>query len=153
MKTRTATFMVALAMVCTTATANVAPNFDNDDPKAQLTELRVAQKAALTEAQWGHFSKTLVEALHTQHDGLNEAAMRLIIQYGDQLDVNAGVYDVMRIYRDHEDVSMRRMAVVALGQMNNRWAIRFLQRSTQFEKSPNVKKTIKAVVADYYAQS
>ena len=153
MKKRIATVMVALAMVCTSATAFAAPNVNQNDPEAQLTELRVAAKAALTEAQWDHFGHTLVEALHTRHDGLNEAAMRLIIQYGDQLDVKAAVYDVMRIYRDHSDENMRRMAVVALGNMNNRWAIRFLQRSIQFEKSPSVNKTIKAVVAKYYSQA
>lgn len=42
------------------------------------------------------------------------------------------------------------MAVVALGQMQSRWAIGFLERSLRFEKSPTVRRTIRAVVHDYH---
>ena len=77
--------------------------------------------------------------------------MRLVIQHGEMVDVKPAVFDVVRIYREHEDENMRRMAVVALGNMQSRWAIRFLQRSEQFEKSPAIQHTIRAVVNSYNA--
>ncbi len=75
----------------------------------------------------------------------------MIIFYGDQLDVKASVFDVVRIYRNHEDDRMRRMAVVALGKMQSQWAIGFLTRSLGFEKTPAVRKTMQAVIAAYHA--
>lgn len=106
----------------------------------------VAPKANATAAQWTVFSNNLVDALTSEHDGLQEAAMRMVIQYGDQVRVDDAVFDVMRIYRDHNDENMRRMAVVALGEMNSKWAINFLKRAERFEKSETIKKTIHAVV-------
>ena len=75
----------------------------------------------------------------------------MIIFYGDQLDVKASVFDVVRIYRNHEDDRMRRMAVVALGTMQSGWAIDFLTRSLGFEKTPAVRQTMQAVIAAYHA--
>ncbi|MFQ5569294.1 MAG: HEAT repeat domain-containing protein [Rhodothermales bacterium] len=102
-------------------------------------------------AHWDQLSKGLIDAIGSDHDGAKQGALRMIIFYGDQLDVSAAVFDVVRIYRDHEDNRLRRMAVVALGKMKSPWAIDFLERSVRFEKTPSVRQTIQAVVAAYHA--
>lgn len=129
------------AMVCFVLAGTLAVNAHAGEEKL------VAPKANATAAQWTVFSSNLVDALTSDHDGLQEAAMRMVIQYGDQVKVNDAVFDVMSIYRNHKDENMRRMAVVALGEMNSKWAISFLKRAESFEKSPVLKKTIHAVVA------
>ena len=116
-------------------------------PAAALAATPVERLAA----HWTLFSGGLVDALASGHDGAQQGALRMIIFYGDQLDVKASVFDVVRIYRNHEDDRMRRMAVVALGKMQSRWAIDFLTRSLGFEKTPAVRKTMQAVIAAYHA--
>ncbi len=108
------------------------------------------EPSSISAAEWQVFSKNLVQALQSDHEGMQQAAMRLVIQYGDKVDVQAAVFDVMRLYRDHEDEQVRRLAVVTLGQMNNKWAIRFLERSIEFEKSDTVRHTIESVVSEYW---
>jgi len=73
--------------------------------------------------------------------------MRYVILYADHVEVSEAAIDVMRIYRNDDDLNRRRMAVVTLGSMKNQWAFRFLERSVQFEKSEIVAQTIMAVLA------
>lgn len=107
---------------------------------------------AIAKAQWGQFSKNLVRAFKSSNEGVMQAAMRYIIQYSDNIDVTDAVFDVMRIYRNDSDSNRRRMAVVTLAHMNSDWAIAFLKRSAQFEKSEVVVSTILAVLADARTQ-
>lgn len=103
------------------------------------------------ETQLQRFSKNLVNALQSEHEGIKTTAMGMVIRYGDQVDVKEAVIDVMRVYRDHESESMRRLAVVTLGKMNSSMAISYLERAVQFEKSPALKKTMQAVIAEHDA--
>lgn len=137
MTTRTAlrSTLFALTLFATT-TAFAA------DPAARLQ----APAADAAAAQWTAFSENLVHALQSGHDGLQRGALRMIIQHGDRVNVDAAVFDVVRIYRDHDDDNMRRMAVVALGQMDHAWATDFLKRSERFEHSSTIRHTIAAVV-------
>lgn len=106
----------------------------------------------LSRAEWATFSKQLVRALTSDHEGLQLSAMQLVIKYGERVDVKRARYDVMRLYRDHENERVRRMAVVTLGEMNSPWAMQFLSRSRNFEKSDDVRQTITAVLAAYYTE-
>ena len=117
---------------------------ESDDDLAQLTE---SARMAETNAQWRRFSVNLVHALRSSREGVQEAAMRYVIQYAENVDVSEAAIDVMRIYRNDADINKRRMAVVTLGSMKNQWALRFLERSAQFEKSEMVVQTILAVLA------
>ena len=121
---------------------------ERDVPPAAAPAATPVERSA---AHWTLFSEGLVEALASGHDGVQQGALRMIIFYGDQLDVKASVFDVVRIYRNHEDDRMRRMAVVALGTMQSGWAIDFLTRSLDFEKTPAVRQTMQAVIAAYHA--
>jgi hypothetical protein len=105
----------------------------------------------LTLAQWDAFSHSLVRALRSDHSGLQQAAMRLIIQYGDQVNVRSGLHDLARIYREADSDFVRRMAVMALARTEHPWAIDFLERSERFEQTPRVRRQIQAVLAEYHA--
>lgn len=134
------------------AGANAAPSIDKDKTqleKKALAELTAAEAEARTAARWEAFSTNLVAALQSDMDGVKSAAMQMVIRYGDQVNVDKALFDVVRIYRDHENDNMRRMAVVALGAMDNAWGLDFLERSQRFEKSPKVQQTLYAVVAQH----
>jgi len=145
MKKITTLMAVGVVTFGLSVSAYAGPNSD-DDPRAEMAELDASAKAAVSRAAWDAFSKNLVNALKSDHDGLREAAMRFVIQYGDQVDVKAAVFDVMRIYRNHENQNLRRMAVVALGHMNSDWAISFLRLSVEYESSDALRHTLRSVV-------
>ena len=42
----------------------------------------------------------------------------------------------MRVYRDHDDQNVKRLAIVALGNMGNRWAIEFLEMLAPYFLAP-----------------
>lgn len=130
-------FFAVLALCFTvTATANPAPN---------------KNVAEATTQQWDAFSKNLVKALTSGHQGLQTAAMSRVVQYGDKVNVDEAMFEVMSLYRNHDDDSVRRLAVVTLGKMNSDWAINYLKLAERYEKSTTVRRTIHAVVADYQA--
>jgi len=145
MKKITTLMAVGVVTFGLSVSAYAGPASD-DDPQAEIAELDASAKAAVSQADWDAFSKNLVNALKSDHDGLREAAMRFVIQYGDRVNVKAAVFDVMRIYRNHDNQNLRRMAVVALGQMNSDWAISFLRLSVEYESSDALRHTVRAVV-------
>jgi len=143
------TLLMGAALALNLAGTSVAnPVFSANEDEA-IKALEASAVRALSESQWDQFSDNLVDALKTSHPGLQQAAMRLVINYSDDLNVEEAVFDVMRIYRDHPDENFRRMAVVTLGSMQSDWAIKFLERSVRFEKSETVRSTIRAVVSEY----
>lgn len=91
---------------------------------------------------WDAFSKNLMMALGTDNDGLKQSAMQHIITYRDYLDVDDAVFDMIRIYRYHENEKMRQLAVVAIHCTGNGWAIDFLKRNLKFEDNPTIKRQI-----------
>ncbi len=100
--------------------------------------------------QMASFGMSLDELLSSENDEHREAALRQIIRDGEATDYSReDVLKVVRIYRDHENDNMRRMAVVALGEMHDGWAIDFLARSAHFEKTPQVLHTVVSVLADH----
>lgn len=104
----------------------------------------------LTPQGWIDFGDSISEAIRTGNEGERHAALRHIVRYGRYLDFEGDVvFDVMRIYRDGKEMGPRKLAVVALGNMNNRWAVEFLELSSGYEKSEELLSTINSVVADY----
>lgn len=138
----------------TTASAQPAdPTLHGDTFTLDTIERTLANpatRAALTARQWQAYSRQLTGALASGHDGLQQGALRMIIQYGDDLAFERpAVFDVVRIYRDHANDNLRRMAVVALGQMHDAWALDFLKRSVRFERTPSVRYTILSVLDEH----
>ncbi|HEX7071125.1 MAG TPA: HEAT repeat domain-containing protein [Rhodothermales bacterium] len=107
---------------------------------------------ATLEVKLASYGMTVGELLASDDDEHRVAALRHIIRDGANTKFSrTDVYQVVRIYRDHPDDDIRRMAVVALGQMNDGWAIDFLTRSTHFERTPKVLHTLIAVLDEYNA--
>ena len=105
----------------------------------------------LTPAQWIEFNENIVEAIHSDNPGVNEGALRMIIRYGHSLNLDRDTaFNIMRIYRDDDSEATRRMAVLALGNMEDRWAVEFLDMLAPFEESESIKKTMNDVVAAYW---
>ncbi len=136
-------------MVLCAATVTVGATVP-DDPKADEPEKIEAPSnpATMTAADWEAYCDKLEAALASKNDGLRQGALRMVIQYGHNMKFHRlAVFDAVRLYRDHENVRLRRMAAVALLQMNDSWAFDFLERSVAYEKDSAVKRTILAVLA------
>ena len=97
---------------------------------------------------WSSFSQSVVKAVRSNHEGLRQGGLRMIIRYGHCLSVDSAAREVVAIYRNHPDEGMRQMAVAALGRMDSGWAHGLLERSIAYEQSPVVLRTIRSVVAD-----
>lgn len=111
---------------------------------AQMIEER---DTMLTGAQWEAFNKNLTKAVESDNPGVVEGALTQIAQYGQFMEFpELTVFEVMRIYRDHENPRIKRLAVVALGNMGSRWAIEFLDMLAPYEENEALKKTMENVV-------
>lgn len=151
-----ATFIALFALVGTLSTSAFAGTNGDDVKKAKtqteaLAALSVAETAAVDAATWQTFSKSLIHALEMDNDGVKMAALQYIIRYNDNLDVSVAAIDVARLYRNHDDDNMRRMAAVALSNMQSEWAIGYLRLSANYEKSETVRHTLQAIVAQHGA--
>ncbi len=146
--------LLALAFGAITP-ATAQPSVSDEDLGQIIEEMgqRLNQpevRAHVTREQWDTFSDNLEQALACGHEGVQQGALRMIIFYGDNLAISrTGVHNAVRIYRDHKDDRLRRMAVVALGKIQDSWGLDMLKRSARFEKSPSVRQTILAVLAGF----
>ncbi len=147
------TICVTLLAFCLTGATAIQADPGGKD-KTEPTRIEApANPAAMTKEDWKAYSTKLEEALASHHDGLKFSALRMIIQYGEYMEMSPlAVFDVMRIYRNHDNEQARRMAVVTLGHMKNDWAIAFLQRSLKFEKTDCIKHTMQATIVDYHVR-
>lgn len=128
----------ALMMLCTIL---VYPS------RSAIAQDDATSDTMLTAAGWAEFSANLKQAIHSDNEGANTGALSQIIRYGQYLHFDElTVFDVMRMYRDSSEPKVRRMAVVALGNMHNRWAIEFLDMLSKYEQDPTIKKTMEEVV-------
>ncbi|KAA3618662.1 MAG: hypothetical protein DWQ05_06790 [Calditrichaeota bacterium] len=98
---------------------------------------------------WKMYSKNLVKCIKEGNPGVRYAALQRIISYSDKLEVNAAVFDIMRIYRTDKNVHARQLALSALHKMKNDWAIGFLKLHINHEKNMVLKKQIFAMIKDY----
>ena len=108
---------------------------------------------SLTGAEWEAFNKTVVQAIHSENQGVKEGGLVQIAYYGDYLDFpELTVFEVMRMYRDHKDPQIQRLAIVALANMGSRWAIEFLDMLAPYEDNETLKKTMEDVVREARAE-
>lgn len=143
--------VILVAAMATPAVAN-APTGDLGERLEAARATLSGSIGALDASQIEALTNTLTDALESTHYGFQTSALRLLIAYGQDVNFDRRtVFDVVRLYRDHEDAQVRRMAVVALGQMDDDWAIDFLQRSLRYEQASPVKHTMAAVVAAHRA--
>lgn len=108
-----------------------------------------AQEKAIN---WKRVGKNLVRSLASENDGLRQSAMDFFIQHAHQLDIDAAVYDVMRVYRNHRDERVKKLALVTLYKMQNKWAMEFLKVDLRFQDSAELKRMVAAIVQEYEAK-
>lgn len=144
------TTILLLVLTCgptLTTTAQTLASTEARFEEMQRTLTTPSMRTVLSQAQWTNYSKQLTHALASDHAGMQQGAMRMFIQYGPYLGMKRpAVFNLVRIYRNHPNDRMRRMAVVALGATNHTWAIDFLKRSAPYEQTPSVQHTILAVL-------
>ena len=87
---------------------------------------------------WESFSKNLVKALKSSNEGLQVSAMQLVIKYGEKVDVDDAVLDLVKLYRNHKDVRVRQIALVTINVIGNDWAIGIVKRDFAFENSQRI---------------
>jgi hypothetical protein len=102
----------------------------------------------MSAVDWAAYSSRLVDGLKSSNSGIMQSALRLSIQYAGLVDVSPALIEVMRVYREHDDERVRHLAVVALASTGSRMALDYLQLSEDFESSPAIKRTIRAVTAE-----
>jgi hypothetical protein len=101
----------------------------------------------MTAVDWAAYSHRLVDGMRSESPGIVQAALRLSIQYATLVDVNEAVVDMMKIYRNHSDERVRHLAAVALASTGSDLALGYLRLSLDYEKSPAIQRTIKAVTS------
>ncbi len=148
---RTVCTGLAAAAVFFASTPAIASSLDDTAARLEAAKTMLASSAGVLSAeQIDVLSHTLSDALETTHYGFQTSALRLMIEYGDQVEFShRTVIEVVRLYRDHSDDRVRRMAVVALGAMGNEWGLDFLKRSLPYENVAPVRHTVAAVLADH----
>jgi len=97
---------------------------------------------------WDAFSKNLVKSLKSDNEGIQLSAMQQVITYADKVNVGDAVFDIVQVYRSHKDVKVRQLALTTLHKTNNAWAMDFLKRNLEHEKSPVLKAQIYHILND-----
>jgi len=103
--------------------------------------------------KWQTFSENLTQSLKSENPGVKYSAMQLIIEYSEDVNVQDGVYDVMREFRNNKDQKVRKLALITLYKMKNDWAIDFLKRQYKYEDNNEIKNTISCIVTAYNSQN
>lgn len=149
---RTASAALAAAAILIAASpVSAASGTDDTGARLEAAKVMLERSAGVLSAnQMSALSHTLRDALESTHYGFQTSALRLMIQYGDQVKFNHHtIIEVVRLYRDHSDDRVRRMAVVALGAVGDKWGLDFLKRSLPYETVAPVRHTVAAVVAEH----
>ncbi len=71
-----------------------------------------------------------------------------MIHHKDKVNVDRAVLDIVRLYRIHKDERVRQLALVTLHAMQNDWAVSIIKRDFNFEKSPQIKRIMLAILYD-----
>ncbi len=106
------------------------------------------------ELDWVNLSKSIIEKMAAEDFETQRLAMCNIILYnhlsGDHLDVDETVFDLLNIYNTNENPKVRQLAVVTLHSIGNKWAMKNLCESLQYEQDENLKRFMAYCVYDYH---
>ena len=93
-------------------------------------------------------NKQLVHSLQSQNETVQKCAMQCVIAWSEWVNVDDAVFDVMRIFRYHEDQKVRQLALMTLYKMNNDYARDRMKMFIKFEDNPKIKRSLEYIV--YY---
>ena len=68
--------------------------------------------------------------------------MGLVIKHGPRVDVKDAVYEILHVFRTHENAKVRLLALVALSKIDHARTNYLLKRQIAFEADPIVKRQI-----------
>ncbi len=106
------------------------------------------------ELDWINLSKSIIEKMAAEDFETQRLAMRKIILYnhlyGDHLEVDETVFDLLNIYNTNDNPKVRQLAVVTLHSIGNEWAMKNLCESLQYEQDKNLKRFMAYCVYDYH---
>jgi hypothetical protein len=97
---------------------------------------------------WELISENLVVGIQSGNPGVQQAAMRLVIQHPEKLDVNDALNDLMHIYRFSDNTKMRQLALVTLHKIGSEYAMDFAKRNLEFESDEKIIKLSQAALCD-----
>jgi len=98
---------------------------------------------------WDVVSENLVNALQSDNPGLQQSAMRLVIQYANQVDVDEAVRNMMSLYRHSDDSKVRQLALVTLHKIGDDYAMDFVKRNLKYETDEKIIKLSNAMLNNY----
>ena len=104
--------------------------------------------AQYEKVNWELVNKQLVHSLQSQNETIQQCAMQSVITWSEWVNVDDAVFDVMRIFRYHEDQKVRQMALMTLYKMNNDYARDRMKMFIKFEDNPKIKRSLEYMV--YY---
>jgi hypothetical protein len=108
---------------------------------------------AESNVDWNAFSKNLQNAMFSENPGLQQSAMCMMVQYGSSLNIDRGtVFEIVRVFRSHKNENVRLLAMMALYNVEDSWAMDYLKRHNSFEKQGRVKRLCHCAVQTYYAK-
>jgi hypothetical protein len=107
----------------------------------------VSAQSSERNIDWDRVSQNLVKALQSDNPGMQQSAMRLVIQFSDKVDVSDAVNNLMRIYRFSENTKERQLALVTLHKIGNEYAMDFTKRNMKFETDEKIKKMATACLS------
>ena len=84
-------------------------------------------------ADWKKFSAGIRMAINSPNFGVQQAALRMIVKYGNNLDVNASLPDMVRFYRDQDDEQIRRLALLAIYRIDKEHAFKLVAEQLEVE--------------------
>ena len=85
------------------------------------------------------FIWTAKAGLKSENTGIKYSAMHNLIKYNEYLNISnrtSAIY-VMREFMTNDSEPYRRLALIALYNMNNDWAMDSLKRQYKFEENPS----------------
>ncbi len=105
----------------------------------------------LSPAQWKSFEANVASGIRSENDGVRRSALGQIAKFGGYMDfTHDDVIVVVRSYREESVFRNRQLAITAIGQMNNRWGIEFLDMLRATETSEQLKNTMISVIDAYW---
>jgi len=108
----------------------------------------------LTPAQWRAFEENVAAGIRSENAGVQESAMGQITKFGRYMDFSRDdVITVVRVYRNAGTFRNRQLAITAIGSMNDRWGIEFLDMLSATETSEQLQRSMKAIVDAYWAEN
>ncbi len=97
---------------------------------------------------WEIVSENLVNAIQSDNPGLQQSAMRLVIQFSDYVDADEALLDMMRLYRFSDDSKVRQLALVTLNKIGSEYAMDFARRNLEYETDEKIIKLSNACLND-----